>query len=65
MSSLSDTTTRKVPLKRYEPHAGLGTVISRMLPFVVPFWVAWVLVLAVFYFFGLDMGPGVGIRIEG
>ncbi|GAA1434889.1 AbgT family transporter [Microlunatus lacustris] len=52
-------------LKRYEPRAGLGTVISRMLPFVVPFWVAWVLVLAVFYVFGLDMGPGVGIRIEG
>lgn len=50
-------------LKRYEPQAGLGTVISRMLPFVVPFWVAWVLVLAVFYFLGLDMGPGVGIRI--
>ena len=50
-------------LKRYEPQAGLGTVISRMLPFVVPFWLAWVLVLAVFYLFGLDMGPGVGIRI--
>lgn len=50
-------------VRRYEPDAGLGTVISRMLPFVVPFWVAWVLVLAVFYFFGIDMGPGVGIRM--
>lgn len=51
-------------LKRYEPKAGLGTVISRMLPFVVPFWIAWVVILAVFYFLGLDMGPGVGIRIN-
>lgn len=50
-------------LKRYQPEAGLGTVIARMLPFVVPFWVAWVLVLTVFYVFGLDVGPGVGIRI--
>ena len=50
-------------LKRYEPGAGLGTVISRMLPFVVPFWIAWVVVLAVFYFLGLDVGPGVGVRI--
>ncbi|SDD33191.1 AbgT family transporter [Auraticoccus monumenti] len=50
-------------VKRYEPGAGLGTVISRMLPFVVPFWLAWAGVLAVFYFAGLDMGPGVGIRI--
>ena len=52
-----------VMLKRYEPEAGLGTVIARMLPFVVPFWVAWVAVLSVFYFGGLDVGPGVGIRI--
>jgi len=50
-------------LERYEPGAALGTVISRMLPFVVTFWVAWVLVLAAFYFFELDMGPGVGVRI--
>ncbi|WP_030485096.1 AbgT family transporter [Nocardioides aequoreus] len=53
-----------VMLKRYEPQAGLGTVISRMLPFVIPFWIAWVIVLAVFYFTGTDVGPGVGIRIE-
>ncbi|WP_208293010.1 AbgT family transporter [Naumannella halotolerans] len=56
-------------VKQYEPKAGLGTVISRMLPFVIPFWVAWVLVLVlvlvVFYFAGWPMGPGVGIRIGG
>lgn len=52
-----------VMLKRYEPEAGLGTVIARMLPFVVPFWLAWVAVLSVFYFGGFDVGPGVGIRI--
>lgn len=53
-----------VMLKRYEPEAGLGTVISRMLPFVVPFWISWVAVLTVFYLTGADVGPGVGIRIE-
>lgn len=53
-----------VMLKRYEPEAGLGTVISRMLPFVVPFWISWVVVLTVFYLTGADVGPGVGIRIE-
>lgn len=51
-----------VMLKRYEPDAGLGTVIARMLPFVLPFWLAWTTVLAVFYFTGTDVGPGVGIR---
>lgn len=52
-----------VMLKKYEPEAGLGTVISRMLPFVVPFWISWVAVLTVFYLTGADVGPGVGIRI--
>ncbi|GAB3992148.1 AbgT family transporter [Nocardioides marmoraquaticus] len=51
-----------VLLKRYEPEAGLGTVIARMLPFVIPFWVSWVIVLAVFYYTGTDVGPGVGVR---
>ncbi len=38
-------------LRKYEPAAGLGTVMARMLPFVIPFWLAWVGVLSVFYFF--------------
>jgi aminobenzoyl-glutamate transport protein len=50
-------------VRRYEPAAGLGTVIAKMVPFVVPFWVAWVLVLTVFYAFGIPMGPGVDIRV--
>ena len=52
-------------LRKYEPQAGLGTVIARMLPFTVVFWLAWVAVLTVFYFFNLPMGPGNGIFIGG
>lgn len=51
-------------LRKYEPNAGLGTVMARMLPFVVPFWLSWVGVLTVFYFFEIPMGPGNGIFIE-
>ncbi|WP_312182401.1 AbgT family transporter [Arthrobacter sp.] len=51
-------------LRRYEPSAGLGTVISRMLPFTVVFWLAWVAVLTVFYVFDLPLGPGNGIFIQ-
>ncbi|MGW9405332.1 AbgT family transporter [Arthrobacter sp. NPDC055585] len=51
-------------LRRYEPSAGLGTVISRMLPFTVVFWIAWVAVLSVFYVFNLPLGPGNGIFIQ-
>jgi aminobenzoyl-glutamate transport protein len=51
-------------VRRYQPSAGLGTVIAKMVPFVVPFWVAWVLILTVFYAFDLPLGPGVGVRID-
>lgn len=48
-------------VRRYEPNAGLGTVISRMFPFVIPFWLAWATLLAVWYFLDLPLGPGNGI----
>ncbi|WGW10739.1 AbgT family transporter [Saxibacter everestensis] len=51
-------------LRKYEPGAGLGTLIARMLPFVVPFWIAWVVVLSVFYFADLPLGPGNGIFLS-
>lgn len=52
-------------LRRYEPEAGLGTTMARMVPFVVPFMLAWTAVLAIFYFTGVPFGPGTGSRIGG
>lgn len=51
-------------VRRYQPTAGLGTVIAKMVPFVVPFWVMWTLILTVFYFADLPLGPGMGIHID-
>ncbi|MFL4473021.1 AbgT family transporter [Paeniglutamicibacter sp. MACA_103] len=51
-------------LRKYEPQAGLGTLIARMLPFVIPFWLAWVGILSVFFFMDLPLGPGNGIFLE-
>jgi aminobenzoyl-glutamate transport protein len=50
-------------VRRYDPSAGLGTVIAKMVPFVVPFWLAWAAILSLFYAFDLPIGPGMGIRI--
>ncbi|QUH00587.1 AbgT family transporter [Saccharopolyspora erythraea] len=50
-------------LRRYEPGAGLGTLVARMTPFVVPFWLTWALILTVFYYADLPLGPGMGIHI--
>jgi aminobenzoyl-glutamate transport protein len=48
-------------LRKYEPEAGLGTLMARMLPFVIPFWIVWTLILSIFFFFDLPIGPGNGI----
>ena len=51
-------------VRKYEPSAGLGTMIARLLPFVFTFWIAWLAVLFVFYIFQLPMGPDAGIYIQ-
>lgn len=51
-------------LRRYEPHAGLGTLMSRLVPFVVPFWIAWVVLLAIWFYVDLPLGPGSNIMLE-
>ena len=51
-------------VRRYEPNAGLGTIISRMFPFVIPFWLAWAALLAIWFFFDLPLGPGNDIFLE-
>jgi aminobenzoyl-glutamate transport protein len=50
--------------RQYEPDVKFGALIARMAVFVPAFWVAWVLVLAVFYFSGTDVGPGMPIHIS-
>ncbi|MGW7519633.1 AbgT family transporter [Streptomyces sp. NPDC054796] len=52
-----------VVLRRYEPGAQLGTVLSRLFVFVPPFLLAWLAVLGVFYGFELPLGPGAEIRM--
>jgi aminobenzoyl-glutamate transport protein len=51
-------------LRRYEPDARLGTMISRLSIFVVPFIAVWLAILGVFYFLDLPLGPGSGIHLR-
>ncbi|OKL53055.1 P-aminobenzoyl-glutamate transporter [Bowdeniella nasicola] len=50
-------------IRRYEPEVGFGSVMARMLPFVIPFWVAWASLLALWFFLDLPLGPGNGIML--
>lgn len=51
-------------VQRWEPTARLGTVMSRMAVFVLPFLVVWLGILAVFFFLDLPLGPGGSIRLD-
>ena len=52
-------------LRKYEPEAGLGTILARMIPFSRVFWVLWVTTLSIFFFTGTGTGPGMNIQMPG
>jgi aminobenzoyl-glutamate transport protein len=50
--------------KRYKRDAGIGTVVSLMLPYVVVLSVAWVLFFVVWYLIGIPLGPGSPVHTD-
>ena len=49
--------------RRYEPSLQFGALIARMAVFVPVFGAVWLVVLAIFYFAGADVGPGMPIHL--
>jgi aminobenzoyl-glutamate transport protein len=49
--------------QKYRKDAGLGTLIATMLPYTVVFWLGWSLMLLVWMWFELPVGPGAGITL--
>lgn len=47
--------------QKYDSKAGIGTIISTMLPYTIIFFIAWSILLVVWLGFGLPLGPGAGI----
>ena len=48
--------------KRYKKDAGIGTVVSLMLPYVVILSVAWLLFFVAWYLIGIPLGPGSSVH---
>jgi aminobenzoyl-glutamate transport protein len=44
--------------ERYDPKAGIGTVIATMLPYTLVFMLGWMVLLGVWLALGLPIGPG-------
>ncbi len=48
-------------IQRYDPKAGIGTVISTMLPYTFLFLIGWILLLTIWIIFDLPLGFGAGM----
>jgi aminobenzoyl-glutamate transport protein len=48
---------------KYDPRAGIGTLIATMLPYSIAFMLAWTLLLVGWIALGLPMGPGAPLEL--
>lgn len=44
--------------QKYDKNVGIGTLISTMIPYTIVFSLVWTLMLLVFMYTGIDLGPG-------
>jgi aminobenzoyl-glutamate transport protein len=51
-------------VQRYAKHAGLGTVISTMMPFTIGFLVVWSLLFTLFMALDIPVGPGAQLHLS-
>lgn len=47
--------------KKYDKDAGIGTLVSTMIPYSIVFLIGWTALLVVWIIFNLPLGPGVGM----
>ncbi|HET8963575.1 MAG TPA: AbgT family transporter, partial [Chitinophagales bacterium] len=51
-------------IQRYDKKAGIGTVISTMLPYTIVFTIGWSILLIIWVLLGLPIGPGAHIHMQ-
>ena len=49
--------------QKYQKDAGVGTIVALMLPYTIAITIAWVILLILWYFTGLPLGPGAYVYI--
>lgn len=47
--------------EKYDEDAGIGSVVSTMLPYSLGFLFSWIIMFSIWYFLGLPIGPGAQI----
>lgn len=49
--------------QKYDKKAGIGSVVSTMLPYSIAFFIGWVIMISAWYLLGLPLGPGAFITL--
>lgn len=49
--------------QRYQKQAGLGTIISLMIPYTLVVMISWILLFIIWYFIGIPLGPGYPVKL--
>jgi len=44
--------------QRYQKDAGIGTILSLMIPYTAIVSVVWIIVFAIWFLLGIPLGPG-------
>jgi len=47
--------------EKYDKKAGIGTLVATMLPYSIVFFIGWVILLVIWLYVGIPLGPGAGI----
>jgi len=47
--------------QKYDKESGIGTVIATMLPYSVAFMIAWTILIVIWVWIGLPLGPDAGL----
>lgn len=49
-------------VQKYEPKAGIGTIIATMMPYSVAFLIVWIILLVIWLLFDIPLGPNATIH---
>ncbi|NOR86908.1 MAG: AbgT family transporter [Bacteroidales bacterium] len=49
-------------VQKYDPKAGIGTIIATMVPYSIVFLVVWIILLVIWLLLGIPLGPDAGIH---
>ncbi|NQT77564.1 MAG: AbgT family transporter [Bacteroidetes bacterium] len=49
-------------VQKYDPKAGIGTIIATMVPYSIVFLLLWIILLVGWLLIGIPLGPGAGIH---